>query len=1071
MAEPTQYVTGLISSIHWDQVIEALLSRDRAYINSLQQKIDDNNAKLTAWGSINARVLTLQNYATILSQPSSFQAKTATSSDEDVISADVTGAAQVGLYPLKVYQLSQTHQLISRGFQSSEEQVASSGDTITIEVGGGYVDKKTPLSWLNGQTGIQRGSIKITDRSGSSAIIDLSGALTIQDVIDAINENPDIKVTAEIDYDAGYNVGDAIKLTDTSGGGGNFIVDEVNGGRVAQDLGIYTGSGGVAASVIHGEDINSINWNTQLDLLNDGTGVYKGSIQITDRVGNVDVIDLSSATTLQDVKDLIEAGPNTNVEVQINSNTNGITIRDLNASPTQNLIIEEVGGGTTAHDLGIYTTGVAGDRIGDRIIPALNTVLLKTLNGGSGVASVAGDDFQITQRDGTSFNVDISGAETLQEVINLINSATGNTAVVASYDREGNALLLTDTSGGAGNFSVTSLNGSSAASDLGILKSVASDTIEGDDLNPQYIARCTKLDDLNGGEGVDAGRIKITDRSGASCEIDLSQAETIGDVLDAINSATGVNVTASINSKGNGILLTDNTGQTVSPLKVEEVGGTTAKDLNILQSTNSNTIDGGFETVVVLSSEDTTLEGIRDAINSSDAGVYASIINDGSEINPYRLVLTSKRSGEVGRMIVDPEFSTGKVLELTTTVAPQNAAVVLGEETGNRILITDTSNQLDQVIPGVTLNLISNSPDKTVYIKVEADIEGIKQSIANLVDAYNSLMDAINAQQSYDADTKERGGPLFGNINLTHIRNELVRAVTDPVEGSVSLTSIFEIGITADLTGHLNIDDTRLTEVLNENLEGVRELFSSSQNVALSSFGTGVSASSTYSSNYNVESVNNGDTSSDNWGTSGGGWMDGTQSEFPDCLTLTFDRVRILNKVVIYTLDSATYPASSYGIKNYELQYLTPGGDLNDDNDWQTYTTVTDNTDGVITHYLPSISTQAIRLKINDSNDGEWSRIIEFEAYQNTGIGGRLKNCLSSITDATTGLIASIEDSLLSQNEDYEERIEVQEKLLQMRREALWRQFTRMEQYLGMMQAQSSWLLQQITIMNALASR
>jgi len=218
---------------------------------------------------------------------------------------------------------------------------------------------------------------------------------------------------------------------------------------------------------------------------------------------NVDVIDLSSATTLQDVKDLIEAAPNINVEVQINSNGNGITIHDLNASPTQDLIVDEVDGGTTAHDLGIYTTGVAGDRVGDRIIPGLNTILLKTLNGGNGVSSVTGDDFQITQRDGNSFNVDISGAETLQEVINLINSATGNTAVTASYDREGNGILLTDSSGGTGNFSVTALNGSSAASDLGILKSVDADTIEGDDLNPQYIARCTRLDDLNGGQGVD----------------------------------------------------------------------------------------------------------------------------------------------------------------------------------------------------------------------------------------------------------------------------------------------------------------------------------------------------------------------------------------------------------------------------------------------------------------------------------------------------------------------------------------------------------------------------------------
>jgi len=1072
MAGPTQYVTGLVSSISWDQVIDALLSRDRAYIDSLQQKIDENNTELTAWGSINARLLTMQNYATILSQPSTFQAKSASSSDEDIISTNVTGAAQVGVYPLRVYSLSQTHQLVSRGFYDSQSTVASAGDSIRIETGGGWVDKKTPLAFINGQNGIKGGSIKITDRSGNSATIDLTGALTIQDVIDAINNNSTISVSAEIDYDSGYNVGDAIKLTDTSGGTGNFIVDEVNGGTTAQDLGIYTGSGGVASSVIHGSDINYITWSTRLDLLNDGTGVDEGSIQITDRAGNTDVIDLSSATTLQDVKDLIEAGPNTNVEVQINSDGGGITIHDLNATPTQNLIVDEVNGGTTAQDLGIYTGsgGVAGDKVGDRVIPYLNTVLLRTLNGGSGISCVSGDDFQITQRDGVSFNVDISSAQTLQEVINLINDATGNTAINASYDREGNGILLTDTSGGTGNLVVTSLNGSLAASDLGILKSVASDTLEGDDLNPQYIARCTRLETLNGGEGVDSGRIRITDRSGESAEVDLSNAETIGDVIDAINSASGIDVTASINSQGNGILITDNTGQSQSPLKVEEVGGTTARDLNILQSTTSNVIDGSFEITVSLNSEDTTLEGIRDAINNSDAEVYASIINDGTGVNPYRLVITSKLGGEKGRVIIDPDFSGGDTLEFTTTVTPQDAVVVLGEGGGNSVLITDNSNQLDQAIPGVTLNLLSTCPDQDVYIRVEADVEGIKQSIINLIDAYNDLMDAINTQQSYDADTKQEGGPLFGNINLTSIRNELVKQFTDPVEGAASLNSIFEIGITADTTGHLNVNESELTDILNNNLDGVKDLFSLSQNVALSSFGTTASASSTYSTNYNVESVNNGDTSSDNWGSPGGGWNDGTQSDFPDYLTLTFDSIRTIKKVIIYTLNSTTYPASSYGIKDYELQYLTQGGDPDDDNDWQTYTTVTGNTDGTITHYLPSISTQAIRLKINDSNDGKWSRVVEFEAYQASGIGGRLRNYLDYITDATTGLIASIEDGLLSQNEDYQDRIDAQQNLLDMKREALWREFTQMEQYLGMMQAQGGWLSQQISVLTGLAA-
>ncbi len=1056
MAAPLQNISGLISTIDWNETIDALMSIERAYVNSLQERIDANNTKLTAWGSFTARLLTLQNYAAVLNRSSTFQATKATSSDESILTATVTGIPQTGTYPLKVYQLAQTHQIISQGYSDTDTTIVGTG-TITIEVGKGFVDRETPLEWLNGQKGVKRGSIKITDRSGASAVIDLTGALTVQDVIEAINSASGISVTAEIDYDAGYNVGDAIKLTDTSGGSGNFKVEEVNGGSTAADLGILAD---VASSVIHGEDINDITWSTSLDLLNDGTGVYKGSIQITDRAGNVDVIDLSTAKTLEDVKNLIEAGPNTNVEVQINPDTNGITIHDLNASPAQDLIIEEVDGGTTAHDLGIYTTGTNGDRVGDRVIPALNTTLLKTLNGGSGVGSVVGDDFQIQQRDGTTFNVDISGAQTVQDVINLINSATGNTAVVASLDREGNGILLTDFSDGTGNLTVNSLNSSPAASDLGILKSISSNTLEGDDLNPQYIARCTKLSELNQGKGVYAGKIKITDKAANSQIIDLSDAETIGDVLDAINSASSIQVLAQINSSGNGIEIVDQSGGT-GVLKVEEAGGSTARDLNILGSTDGSSIDGSFETIIEITDENSTLQGIRDAINDMDAPVKASIVNDGTEVNPYHLFIASSHSGSAGRMIVDPELSGGKELEFSSVSQPQDAVLLLGEK--NPLLITESSNTIDEAIAGLTLNLLSADPAKTVQVDVSADLESIKQDIINFIDSYNEIMDFINTQQSYDADTQQTGGVLFGDVNLMNIRNDLRNSVADPIEGSGSITSIFQIGVNVDLTGKLVLDESKLDEVLNNDLEGVKNLFAASSNVALDSFGGTAYASSEYSSDFNVESVNNGNTSSDSWGSPGGGWNDGTDGVFPDYLWINFDKLRNLTQVKIYTLDSATYPASQYGIKDYELQYLIPGGNPNNDGDWKTYTTVTDNTEGMITHYLGNIVTQGIRLKINDSNDGRYSRVIELEAYEETGIAGRVKNYLSSITDATEGLIAYIEDSIQNQNEDYQNRIEAQEKLLEIKEEILRRQFTQMEEYLAQMQSQSAWLAMQIS--------
>src|SRR5438105_713389 len=57
--------------------------------------------------------------------------------------------------------------------------------------------------------------------------------------------------------------------------------------------------------------------------------------------------------------------------------------------------------------------------------------------------------------------------------------------------------------------------------------------------------RDTALSELNGGTGVERGRIVITQGT-ASATVDLSRAATVSDVLSAINGAAGVHVTASV---------------------------------------------------------------------------------------------------------------------------------------------------------------------------------------------------------------------------------------------------------------------------------------------------------------------------------------------------------------------------------------------------------------------------------------------------------------------------------------------------------------------------------------------
>jgi len=138
--------------------------------------------------------------------------------------------ASPGSFGLAVKSLVSNHQLVSRGFSDPDTSRFGSG-TVTIEVGKGRVNRPTALDSLNGEEGVRRGFIRITDRSGESADVDRRTASTFQDVIDAINEAEGIRVRATVS-------GDALTLMDESEGTGPLLVSDLEGGHAAEDLGI-----------------------------------------------------------------------------------------------------------------------------------------------------------------------------------------------------------------------------------------------------------------------------------------------------------------------------------------------------------------------------------------------------------------------------------------------------------------------------------------------------------------------------------------------------------------------------------------------------------------------------------------------------------------------------------------------------------------------------------------------------------------------------------------------------------------------------------------------------------------
>ena len=176
--------------------------------------------------------------------------------------------------------------------------------------------------------------------------------------------------------------------------------------------------------------------------------------------------------------------------------------------------------------------------------------------------------------------------------------------------------------------------------------------------------------------------------------------------------------------------------------------------------------------------------------------------------------------------------------EISMTTEGRSRQVAAGEDAEivvDNVTITKSSNTISDVIAGATLNLVGEDSDTTVALKVERDLASIKSKIEDMVSAYNSIMDYINIQFTYDEDTEQVGGILFGDGTLSTIKSELINTVTRTITGASSdYNKLALIGITLDVVDtdegeynklNLVIDDDDLMDYLETNFDDVKKLF------------------------------------------------------------------------------------------------------------------------------------------------------------------------------------------------------------------------------------------------------
>lgn len=239
-------------------------------------------------------------------------------------------------------------------------------------------------------------------------------------------------------------------------------------------------------------------------------------------------------------------------------------------------------------------------------------------------------------------------------------------------------------------------------------------------------------------------------------------------------------------------------------------------------------IGGGGAVNVTIDSTNNTLAGISQAINNANAGVTATILNDGTT---NRLVLTSNTSGAVGSIAVTATDSgaggTNALSGLGSASLLQTQAADNALFNINGIDISRSSNTVTDAIAGLTFKLTKGTlaAPGTATLTIAPNTDAITSSINTFVQGYNNAVNLLKTNSSFDAATK-KGAILNGDGTVRSLQSQLSDLVHTSVTGIAGgISTLSDIGIAVQKDGTLAIDSTKLAATLADPNKDVTGLF------------------------------------------------------------------------------------------------------------------------------------------------------------------------------------------------------------------------------------------------------
>ena len=232
---------------------------------------------------------------------------------------------------------------------------------------------------------------------------------------------------------------------------------------------------------------------------------------------------------------------------------------------------------------------------------------------------------------------------------------------------------------------------------------------------------------------------------------------------------------------------------------------------------------GGAAAVPITLAANATYSDLADAINAAGTGVTASVITDNQGT---RLVMKGATGAANSFTFTNTSANTaldaftwdGAAGGMTREVQAQDSIIRL-----DGVEQYYSSNRIDTAIANLRIDLNKAAPGTSVTLATTEPTTTMRDLMVEFVDAYNTLMKALNTATSTGADSSS-AGVLNGETSIRDMKRQLSQMTSAVLAPAGTYATLSSIGVSTNRDGTLKLDTAVLDKALSTDAAAITQM-------------------------------------------------------------------------------------------------------------------------------------------------------------------------------------------------------------------------------------------------------